>query len=85
MARSSDYSDLGRAVDGWLWIPYRQWLARWHQRSYRARNLEACRRRVRVAMRVRRAREQERATGRLIRSIYWHEVHHPTIPVRQYH
>ena len=36
-----------------------------------------------MAMRAHRKR-RDAANSKLIRSIYWYEVHHPTIPISQY-
>lgn len=79
-----DYPHLSQAVDDWLWIPWRKWLKRWHGRRYHWRNLETRRRNNKLAMRRMRDRKKAESISRTIAAVYWHEVHRPTVPIRQY-
>lgn len=84
MAQPSDYSDLKRNADDWLWIPYRKWILRWRARRDRLKSIEAYRAKSMLAMRRMRERQRLKAINDGIASVYWHEVHHPTIPISQY-
>ena len=82
MAKSSDYSDLKKKADEWLWIPYKRWARRLLARKQYASDPDGERRRIRLAMRKHRARAKSRSRSQLIAAVYRHEVYHPFRPIR---
>lgn len=78
------YDDLTKPIDEWLWIPYKKWLDHFLYKRYYLKHTKKERLRTRLATRQTRKRKKEKIRNDLIQSIYWHEIRHPTIPIRQY-
>lgn len=78
------FEDLTKNVDSWLWVPFEIFLKRRSSFIYRKKNLEKSRTRVRLAQRKSRERVRQEFINKQIRAVYWHEVYHPTRPIRQY-
>lgn len=74
------YPDLAKPVDEWLWISWKKFRNRLISRKKRTANLQKTRLRVKLSTR----KYREKTRNNLIRAIYWHEVYHPTIPIRQF-
>lgn len=68
-----------RYVDNWLWAASKR---REEGRRRREQLGDALRRKVRDNTRRYRARLKEAPRLQLIRSVYWHEIHHPDRPLR---
>jgi len=71
-----------KLVDEWLWISYKAFMNRRREFIIRNKNINAYREKNKLAMQRMRKRNKEEKINKLIRSVYWYEVHHPNVPMR---